>query len=944
METHPTAAATCSECHSTLNTNGRCLPCLLRGGLSDETVAEAAAVLAPPAVAREEAAYGDFEITRRDDGTLWELGRGAMGVTYRAVDRHLHRAVALKVVQFPARAAGSNGARTELRERFLREARAAAALQHPGIAGIYHFGAVQEAGRCYYAMELVEGETLEARVRRDGPQDAGTVLEIASQVTAALAEAATRGLIHRDLKPSNLMLESRGAPGRLAVKVIDFGLAKAAAAPGETDLTHGGFVGTPAFASPEQLERGPVDARTDIYSLGVTLWYALTGKTPFGGKTLDELRHHPARSALPVEQLEARKVPPAFVTLLSAMLAANPTQRPASARELATTLEACKRAGAGREHVGERRRPRRVALALGAVLGITLLGSVVAWWLTRSRSALPVSAHATAPDVPEKSVAVLPFANLSADKDNAFFADGVQDEVLTDLAKVADLKVISRYSVMQYKEAKQRNLREIGQTLGVAYVVEGSVQRAGGKIKVAAQLIDTRTDAHRWAEQYVRNLDDVFAIQGELAQAIAGQLQAAISPQEQAAMTQAPTHDLQAYAAYLHAREFWNSFPVQDETLYRRTVALIQEATDRDPRFARAFTFMTYVQCLNYRLFNASPAQAAVIRSLAETVARLRPGSGDAHVAAGLYRFFVTHEFTAARDEAEAAERLLPNDAGALYLLGTTEISLERWDDARAHLRQAAELDPEDTDTLNDYASLLAGIGRQAEAVSVLDRWIGTHQQAFWAHAYKSEVLLAWKGDVPAARAELAFLPPDYDPQGVVTAQRLRCDVCERDFAAAERDLAACRGEEIYGVPRAFFQGCLARYRGDAPAATAAFVRARPKLEEEARTGPESGRSLLYLATVDAALGRKEDALGERKAGLDKKLPEHNTEGPRMALLGAWVLAWAGEHDEAIRALQSIANTPAEPGDGLLRLDPAWDALRDDPRFTALVAIPASQP
>ncbi|MBE7159445.1 MAG: hypothetical protein INR62_13615, partial [Rhodospirillales bacterium] len=182
------------------------------------------------------------------------------------------------------------------------------------------------------------------------------------------------------------------------------------------------------------------------------------------------------------------------------------------------------------------------------------------------------------------------------------------------------------------------------------------------------------------------------------------------------------------------------------------------------------------------------------------------------------------------------------------------------------------------------------------------------------------------------------------DPQGVVTAQRLMCDVCERDFAAAERDLAACKSEEIYGVPRSFFQGCIARYRGDTSAATAAFTQARPKLEEDARTGPEPGRSLLYLATIDAALGRKEDALHERRTGLDKKLPEHNTEGPRMALLGARVLAWAGERDEAIHALHGIANTPASPGHGLLRLDPAWDALHDDPRFVAMLAAPASQP
>lgn len=294
----PSASATvCSVCGEPLGPEGGCVPCLLRTGLED---AGGQDELPPDSVI-----FGDFEIARRADGSLWELGRGAMGVTYRAVDKVLHRNVALKVIETPSAADGSQA----VRERFLREARAAAALRHPNVAGVFHLSASPDVERCYFAMELVEGETLEARVRRDGPLKVELALEIVMQVTRALMAAAARGLIHRDLKPGNIML-ARGDAGELEVKVIDFGLAKAAAeATGEMDLTHGGFVGTPAFASPEQFENRAVDARSDIYALGATLWFALTGRAPFSATTIEEMRSTRTRASLPVEQLLAKNIP-----------------------------------------------------------------------------------------------------------------------------------------------------------------------------------------------------------------------------------------------------------------------------------------------------------------------------------------------------------------------------------------------------------------------------------------------------------------------------------------------------------------------------------------------------------------------------------------------------------------------------------------------------------
>src|SRR5436309_7410814 len=346
------SAAVCSVCGEQLGRKGECFACLLRAGLdeADQPVASEVAAL-----------FDDFEVARREDGSLWELGRGAMGVTYRATERTLNRSVALKVIE-------THGSEP-VRERFLREARAAAALRHPNVASVFRFGALPNADRCYCAMELVEGETLDALVRRDGPLELEAALEIAIQVTRALIAAAERGLVHRDLKPANIMLTpSENAPAKMEVKVIDFGLAKAAsAAAGEMELTHGEFVGTPAFASPEQFAGSAIDARTDIYALGVTLWYALSGRLPFVGRTIEEIRQRQKKEKLPLEQLAG--VPKRVIDLLCSCLATDPSERPTSARVLLKELESCQT-----ESVRGRRNSRLAVLAglAALVLGIAV--------------------------------------------------------------------------------------------------------------------------------------------------------------------------------------------------------------------------------------------------------------------------------------------------------------------------------------------------------------------------------------------------------------------------------------------------------------------------------------------------------------------------------------------------------------------------------------------
>src|SRR5215470_13221859 len=447
-------AGSCSSCGRPLThvgPDGECLRCLFDWGATAEEGQRNVGVAPGPL------RYGQFEVETDTHGFPIALGAGAMAVTYRARDTILNSVVALKVISLKL------AENPIARARFLREARAAAQIHHPNVARVTHYG--EQDGEYFYAMELVEGETLQARVERTGPLPLALALEVIEQAARGLAAAEACGVVHRDLKPSNLMIESDPSD-QLLVKIIDYGVAKLVVPETDTmDQTQAGFIGTPAFASPEQFaETGKpqIDTRSDIYSLGVTLWYLLPRQTPFRGETLEQVRS--GREELPLEQLKAVHVPAKVIALLKSKLAPDPKDRPQSARELLAALHRC-----SARFNPEARARRRRTLLVQSFMVLTLVAIALGnWWYQHSQSLARR----------ERSIAVLPFENLSSDKENAFFTDGVQDEILTHLAKIADLKVISRTSVLQYKSEAARNLRKIAEELGVAHVVEGSVQRA----------------------------------------------------------------------------------------------------------------------------------------------------------------------------------------------------------------------------------------------------------------------------------------------------------------------------------------------------------------------------------------------------------------------------------------------------------------------------------
>src|SRR5216117_335649 len=420
-----------------------------------------------------------------------------MAITYRARDTVLNSVVALKVIDRTV--AQNPGARS----RFLREARAAAQIRHPNVARVSHYG--EQEGECFYVMELVEGETLEAKVRREGPMPLSLALEVIEQSARALAAAEACGVVHREIKPSNIMLESdpSGAP---IVKVIDYGVAKVLAPEAErgAEQTQTGFIGTPAFASPEQFALSGetrIDTRSDIYSLGVTFWYLLSGRVPFVGRTLQEVAARQAEE-LPLEQLKTAHVPARVIALLQSMLAVDPAKRPQTARELLSAIHRCYT----KFSTEARARRRRFAVVAAVATLILVAIAFGTWMYQRAQSSAQI----------DRSIAVLPFENLSDDKENAYLAEGIQDEILTRLSKVGGLRVISRNSTQHYKN-KPENLREIAKQLGVAHFLEGSVQKSAGTVRVNVQLIEAANNSPLWADTIDRAVTDILSLESEVA-------------------------------------------------------------------------------------------------------------------------------------------------------------------------------------------------------------------------------------------------------------------------------------------------------------------------------------------------------------------------------------------------------------------------------------------
>jgi serine/threonine protein kinase/Tfp pilus assembly protein PilF len=902
-----------------------CMSCLLGAGIGgeEETVHDST-----PDALQGGVRFGVYEIDHHDDGSLYELGRGAMGITYRATDTSLQRKVALKIIKTDIAERSADA-----RERFMREARAAAALRHENIATVHHFGMRLETGQYFYAMELIEGETLEERVRRAGPLDARTTIEIAQQVTSALAAAEKCGLVHRDLKPANLMLVSPdGETSRnkkLLVKIIDFGLAKAIhTVTDPKSLTHDRFVGTPAFASPEQFEHSALDVRSDIYSLGETLWFALTGKTPFAGHTLSEIHHAQKSNVLPIEQLKAAHVPARLRLLLESMLALEPTSRPGT-HQLATRLQRC-----SPEALSKRR--MRVALAAAALL-VLAMSALFVFQPSRIQNA------ALTP-TPDKSIAVLPFENRSEDKVNAYFADGIQDEILTRLSKIADLKVISRTSTQHYKSAPG-NLREIAKQLGVAHILEGSVQKSGDAVRVNVQLINAATDSHLWADTFDRKLTDIFSVETEVAKAVADQLQAKLTSREEQAFVVKPTNNPEAYDAYLRGL----AFEVRGNDP-GKAINSYEQAVELDPNFALAWARLSRGHALLYLRepgdFTAARRDAA--KSALDRAQKLQPDSPETLLALGYYQYWVLRDYQFAKTAFKRVQKMLPGSSDALMGLGGVSGREGHWDQSVAYWEQALALDPRNEQLLNRAAWTYGYLRQFPAALKLLDRVLDITPNDPEVMAAKAQTYQA-QGNLEQAAKFLSQINPETASESVLLTKITQLRL-ERNFGEAVRLLQARLTQfrfasEIDKVSNQITLAIVQRLAGDTAGAKVTAEQARNTLEQICKNKPDNPDFAAVLSLVYASLGEKNSALNEAQRAITLvPSSKDRLAGPGFEENLALVEMIIGENSRAISTLTRLLQTPYYGGFygptpvtlALLRLDPIWDPLRADPAFQKL--------
>ncbi|HEY2800325.1 MAG TPA: adenylate/guanylate cyclase domain-containing protein [Chthoniobacterales bacterium] len=609
-------------------------------------------------------------------------------------------------------------------------------------------------------------------------------------------------------------------------------------------------------------------------------------------------------------------------------------------------------------------RVKRFPLSIGLVVaglilfGVAVLGTIFAPGIlresrarARTRSAPAGSATPTLSSVPEKSIAVLPFENLSAEKANEFFADGMQDEILTDLAKIADLKVVSRMSVMQYKSGTTRNMREIGRALGVAHLLEGSVQRAGQKVRVNAQLIDARTDAHQWAQVYDRPLGDVFAIQSEIAGAIAGQLQAKLSPNEKAAIAQPPTADLAAFDDYTRAKTLLltTGFNLAQTKNFFQAIEILDNAIARDPGFFAAYCQLVTANDIVYALgHDHTTARLALAESALQNAARLRPDAAETHLARAEHFYFGLRDYRRALAELQIARRTLVNDPRVFELSGYILRREGRHEEGLRDLEHAVALDPRNRSTLVQIALSYQFLQRYPEECVVLDRALAITPDDIEIRSTRALVDLLWKADIKPLREVIERIRTEQPASIGDTADNwFFLALIEHDWPGAEQALATLGNSPLWAdgpvvLSNQFGEGLLARVRHDDARARKAFSAARLQQERVVQKQKDYGPALCLLGLIDAALGNRDAALKEGRRAMEVlPVAKDSINGQRMIVYFAMIAAWAGDKDVSLQELSRGAHTPGGTYVacyGVLKLFPFWDPLRGDPRFNKIVA------
>jgi serine/threonine protein kinase/Tfp pilus assembly protein PilF len=957
----------CSVCATLFpDSSESCPVCALRGALGDEQPIKDPG--GEPTLSISQLRLDHYEILAHEDGTPFELGRGAMGVTYKACDINLRRAVALKVVH--AKFVGDESAN----RRLVREARSAASVRHANVASVFHLGKRDDS--YFYAMEFVDGESLDKVIRRSGRLDPATALKVTALVAAGLEAIEKEELVHRDIKPSNIMVSLQD--DRIVnVKIIDLGLAKGTAADGSISeiSTEGGFAGTPQYASPEKFGGVGTDIRSDLYSLGITLWEMLTGELPFQGSASELIYRH-QHAPLPIEKLA--HLPQPVIVLLEVFLEKDPAQRFQTPTELlqaiarvdgalnearsvtADQLRSGTEDPAALARQYQRGLDRIFALTkmrglIGLVASIVSIVGLLFVWFWFSGQGSRFFDRGDAQTVPtKKSIAVLPFENISANKDDAYFADGVHNEILNNLAKIAQLKVISRTSVMQYRTDTKRDLRQIAHALGVGSVLEGTVRRNGDRVRISTELIDAANDKTIWADSYDRDLTDIFVIQSEIAQVIASKLTATLSPEEKRWIEARPTENLEAYDLYLRAEELIINFRVSTalgsglEAPLRDAINFLEQAVRLDPKFALAYCALAQANSRLYRLHDPTPERRALADAAIDQAMRLQPDLPEVQLSRALVLYHAYRDYEGARVQLAIAGRSLVNNAEVFLLEALIDRRQGHFEKAIGEFKEAIAHDPRNSASIGDLGTTFYVTRQFDQAERVYDQLIQLLPDLPMLKVQKAfNVTFMKTGDSLALRSAVAALPASMADDREVLSLRLNFDLYDRDWAQAKEAIEKMKDGEDDGyfayagipVPIGCYSILLARLQGEQLDAHPEFAKTRDQLNQKALKSPENAQLLSQLAVIDALLGDKEAAIKQAKRAVEM-LPTSKdaVDGPCLLINLAAVYAWTNELDLAFQTLGPLTKTPGGVYYGLLKCDPLWDPLRKDPRFDQLLA------
>jgi eukaryotic-like serine/threonine-protein kinase len=873
------------------------------------------------------------------------IGVGGMGEVYLAQDERLGRKAALKLLP------DSLTADDAQLSRFKNEARSASSLNHPNILTVYEIGA--EGNRQFIATEFIEGITLRASIAR-GRMNPHEALEIAIQVASALAAAHQAGVVHRDIKPENIMLRPDGY-----AKVLDFGIAKLTeqrpASDDQAIETTGGLqtrpglvLGTARYMSPEQARGQKVDARTDIWSLGVVLYEIVGGSPPFRGETPSDCIAAILTTDPPPLAGVLPDVPLKLESILQKALRKNSDERYQTIKEMLADLRILKA-----ELEAESSLPHTKARAESIVSKIKrhkrgLLLTLAAALLAAAAVAYSFFFVAQAPLPNEKSIAVLPFENLSEEKSNAYFADGIQDEILTRLSKIADLKVISRTSTQRYKNTSQK-LSEIAKQLGVANLLEGSVQKTNDQVRVTVQLIRAANDSHLWAETFDRRLTDIFSVESEVAKTIADQLRAKLTGQEEEVIAARPTNNPEAYDAYLRGLAYTlRTGNSPGNTLGAQKY--LKEAVRLDPKFALSWALLSYVDALGYLTLTLQPTAALREETgqAAETALTLQPNLGEAILARGYYYYACLKDYDAAVRYFEQARQFLPNNSQIPESLAYVARRRGQWEQCELYFNEAERLDPRNASLLTQHAQSYMIVRRFPEALRKFDQVLDVIPDDVDTLAQQAGIAQA-QGDLSRAGALLAPLNPPADDTGALEIQVYQAILERRPAQMISRlKELLTKPDPALGYNNGelrFWLGWAQEVAGDHAAAQESFRQARGELEPFLKEQPDNYVLIGDLALVNMGLGDKATALAlSEQAMRVLPLEKDVVDGPAPIEILARVSAQLGEPDRAIAALQKLLSIPSEGAlasrvpltPALLRLDPMFDPLRNDQRFQKL--------